>query len=143
MRDALGGTVNLVIIVMFIVIVLSYMAFNVNYVKAYRMKNKIIDTYNDFDGECQSGCRAEIDEYAAEIGYRPQKIACPEGYNADENFRYCKQEITRSIAGVEPVTMRYYRIATKIDFDFPIIRNILGNLNYFWVKGDTKVYKDE
>lgn len=143
MRDALGGTVNLVIIVMFIVIALSYMAFNVNYMKAYRMKNKIVDSYNDFDGQCDSNCIAEIQEYASEIGYHPQQVACPEGYNPNNVFTYCTQEVNRSIDGVEPVEMRYYRIATKIDFDFPIIRNILGNLNYFWIKGDTKVYKIE
>ena len=141
MRDALGGTVNLVIIVMFIVIALSYMAFNVNYMKAYRMKNKIVDSYNDFDGQCDSNCIAEIKEYASVIGYHPQQVACPEGYKPNDDFRYCIQEVTRSIDGVEPVEMRYYKIATKIDFDFPIIRNILGNLNYFWIKGDTKVYK--
>ena len=32
MRDAMGGTVTLVIIVVFIVVALGYMAFNVNYV---------------------------------------------------------------------------------------------------------------
>ena len=46
MRDALGGTVVLVIIVVFIVIVSGYMAFNVNYTKAFRIKNKIVDNYN-------------------------------------------------------------------------------------------------
>ena len=47
MRDALGGTVTLVIIVVFIVIALGYMAFNVNYTKAFRMKDKIITLYDD------------------------------------------------------------------------------------------------
>ena len=42
MRDSLGGAVNIIIIVVFIVIALGYMAFNVNYTKAFRMKNKII-----------------------------------------------------------------------------------------------------
>ena len=42
MRDALGGSVTIVIIVVFIVIVLGYLAFNVNYTKAFRMKDKII-----------------------------------------------------------------------------------------------------
>ena len=49
MRDAIGGAVNIVIIVVFIVIVLAYLAFNVNYTKASRMKNKIIATYEDYD----------------------------------------------------------------------------------------------
>ena len=42
MRDALGGIVNITIIVVFLVIVSGYLAFNVNYTKAFRVKNKII-----------------------------------------------------------------------------------------------------
>ena len=42
MRDAIGGVVNITIIVTFLVIVSGYLAFNVNYTKAFRVKNKII-----------------------------------------------------------------------------------------------------
>ena len=44
MRDAIGGVVNITIIVTFLVIVSGYLAFNVNYTKAFRVKNKIITT---------------------------------------------------------------------------------------------------
>ena len=42
MRDAFGGLLNMVIIVVFLVLVSGYLAFNVNYTKAFRVKNKII-----------------------------------------------------------------------------------------------------
>ena len=42
MRDALGGVVNLAMIVVFLVLVCGYLAFNVNYTKAFRVKNYII-----------------------------------------------------------------------------------------------------
>ena len=42
MRDAFGGLMNMVIIVVFLVLVSGYLAFNVNYTKAFRVKNKII-----------------------------------------------------------------------------------------------------
>ena len=45
MRDALGGTVNVVIIVMFIVIALGYITFNINYTKAFRVNDKIVSLY--------------------------------------------------------------------------------------------------
>ena len=45
MRDSIGGSVVLIIIVVFIVVALGYMAFNVNYTKAFRMKNKVIAVY--------------------------------------------------------------------------------------------------
>ena len=45
MRDAFGGVANLVIIVVFLTLVSGYLAFNVNYTKAFRVKNKIISLY--------------------------------------------------------------------------------------------------
>lgn len=147
MRDALGGTVTLVIIVIFIVIFLSYMAFNVNYTKAYRMKNKIIATYNDFNGNCTSECDSVIKAYAAEIGYRPAGNYCRNNFVYDTDGFYCKKVVTvESGSEVEKTTRTYYRIETKIGFDFPIIRNIFDNMkfdevDFFWVGGDTKAYK--
>ena len=44
MRDAFGGLMNMVIIIVFLVLVSGYLAFNVNYTKAFRVKNKIITT---------------------------------------------------------------------------------------------------
>ena len=71
MNESLGGLVNIVIISVFIVIAMGYIAFNVNYTKAFRMKDKIITVYDKYDGNCDinSPCSDEIKEYAREIGY--------------------------------------------------------------------------
>ena len=45
MRDGLGSAVMIAIIVVFIAIVSGYLAFNVNYMKAFNMKNKICQKY--------------------------------------------------------------------------------------------------
>ena len=50
MRDSLGGIPILAIVTLFIVIALSYVAFNVNYTKAFRMKNKIIEILQKYNG---------------------------------------------------------------------------------------------
>ena len=86
MRDALGGVVNLVIIVFFIVIALGYLAFNVNYTKAFRMKDKVIATMNKFNGDCavscmedddcETLCLSQIVNYAKEIGYSNKSLEC-------------------------------------------------------------------
>ena len=47
MRDGIGSVVMITIIIVFIVAASSYLAFNVNYTKAFRMKNKIISIYED------------------------------------------------------------------------------------------------
>ena len=42
MRDAFGGIVNIAIIVVFMTIVSGYLAFNVSYTKAFKVKNYFI-----------------------------------------------------------------------------------------------------
>lgn len=71
MNEGIGGISVVVVIIVFIVFATGYMAFNVNYMKAFRMKNKIIATYEKYNGNCEQGtaCESEIKQYAKEIGY--------------------------------------------------------------------------
>lgn len=147
MRDAMGGTVVLVIIVIFIVFALGYMAFNVNYTKAFRMKNKIISVYEDFDGKCESNCESVIKNYAKTLGYSAgNNMTCPTGYNGSSNI-YCYQKVEASSGlsgdGVVNDTRKksYYRIITKINVEVPIINNIL-DFKIFYITGDTKSFKE-
>ncbi len=141
MRDSLGGAVNIIIIVVFIVIALGYMAFNVNYTKAFRMKNKIISVYEDYNGSCDDQCRNEIKSYADQIGYKPDTLNCPGGYSK-KNGLYCVLKV--SINGSQESGIvrdrdlgHYYKIITKINVSIPIIDNTL-DLNVFQISGDTK-----
>lgn len=148
MRDAMGGTVALVIIVVFIVIALGYMAFNVNYTKAFRMKNKIISVYEDYDGNCQGECRQAIKMYANTIGYSTgNNITCPAGYKvSDDIYCYKKVETKENISNIDIVDdtkkKSYYRIITKINVEVPIINNIL-DLKIFYITGDTKTFEEK
>lgn len=163
MRDALGGTVTLVIIVFFIVVALGYAAFNVNYTKAFRMKDRIIATYEDYNGNCTSECVSAIEEYANEIGYRPYTLQCPSSDDSTNSWRimgdyqlYCVQAISVSgnsnstdfdiIKGKEQSSdmkkRQYYRIITKINLQIPIISNIL-DFRFLYISGDTKTFEVE
>ena len=50
MRDAYGGVVSISIVVVFLVLVSGYLAFNVNYTKAFRLKNKVISVLEEYEG---------------------------------------------------------------------------------------------
>ena len=153
MRDAIGGAVNIVIIVAFIVIVLAYLAFNVNYTKASRMKNKIIATYEDYNGVCNNKCKAVIKEYAKEIGYSVGNgFKCPPltseeevSWKKDTYGNYCYRAISvhKHNDGDEVIsdlgTRYYYDIATRINIEIPIIQNIF-DFQLFWVSGNTKIF---
>lgn len=147
MRDAMGGTVALVIIVIFIVIALGYMAFNVNYTKAFRMKNKIISVYEDYDGNCTGACNDAIKKYATTLGYTGgNNLNCPTGYKSDSNGLYCYEAVVvnSNVHGSDIIddvnTKIYYRIITKINVEIPIINNIL-DLKIFYITGDTKSFE--
>lgn len=140
MRDSLGGVVVLVIIVVFVVFVSAYMAFNVNYTKAFKMKNKIISTIEEYNAKCFAAgpCATEIKEYADEIGYKPHfKCNSSEGFKDGTDELYCYQEfkvVDNSKAG--NIEKYYYRVVTRIDIQIPIIQNFFG-LRILNVSGDT------
>lgn len=150
MRDAMGGTVVLVIIVVFIVVVSGYLAFNVNYMKAFKMKDKIISYYDEYNGECDSSCEQKIDNYAKSIGYRPSELNCKSGYTtggyAGVKY-YCVKSLDKNksssdddeIKG-EKITAKYYKIETKIDISLPGFDTVF-DFGAFRVTGDTKVYE--
>ena len=146
MRDALGGSVALVIIVVFIVIALGYMAFNVNYTKAFRMKNKIISVYEEYDGICGKDCENEIIDYAKSIGYNSRDMKCPTNYTSKDNI-YGVRTVgdSTNLNANKLVSYRgrfYHKIITKINIDIPVINNIM-DLRFFYITGDTKTFTND
>ena len=146
MRDAIGGSTTLVIIVVFIVIALGYLAFNINYTKAFRMKDKIVTLYDDYDGNClnSSKCQQDIKTYAKQIGYstdtgRSNFMKCPSGYTAANGIYCYKKENVSKIN--DDKERYYYKIVTKINLEIPIIKNVM-DLRFFYIYGDTKTYKN-
>ncbi len=145
MRDAFGGLVNIVIIVVFLVIVSGYLAFNVNYTKAFRVKNKIISIYEQYEGCGQSSltasnaCDMKIQEYMSQIGYNLGKKMNINGYDCTHiNGSYCVKAVKADGASDLKNDRYYYKIVTQINIDIPIINNIMG-LSIFQVSGDTKI----
>ncbi len=152
MQDAIGGLVNLVIIVVFLVIVSGYLAFNVNYTKAFKVKNKIISTFESYEGNCGSttACEKKIIEYMNQIGYAHDDRHTPSNLEKDDyscSGGYCyKKVIVTDESGKDVIgegyQKVYYKVATQITIDIPIINNIMSNLRVFQVSGDTKVIKE-
>lgn len=146
MRDGIGSTVIITIIIVFIVFVSSYLAFNVNYTKAFRMKNKIIDLYNDYDGKCLEECNDEIKSYAEKLGYKPASLICPSGtpLPSDKKIYCCEKVFVKNNSATPGVVNDkaqgyYYTIITRINIDIPLVDNII-NIPLFNISGDTKVY---
>lgn len=149
MRDAFGGLMNMVIIVVFLVLVSGYLAFNVNYTKAFRVKNKIITTIEQYEGACDPGdetnaCNKAIRAYMTTIGYNADDLridgyTCGSGYCIKKETSYdtysTDEGIVKDLSGKV-----YYKVTTAIVIDIPIINKIMPNLNIFQVSGATKSF---
>lgn len=142
MRDALGGLVNIAIIVVFITLVSGFMAFNINYTKAFRVKNKIITTLEQYEGNCEenSDCDIEIRKYAESLGY---STSSPNVKNYDtcrNGYCFTKVDQTRASDNQYDSTKKvYFKVVTQINVDIPIINRVLPNIPYFQVSGNTKL----
>ncbi len=144
MRDAIGGLVNIVIIVVFLVIVSGYLAFNVNYTKAFRVKNKIITTYEQYEGNCDndsSACMQQITEYMQQIGYDMNNTPNISGYNCRRGFCVKRVDSKSTTGGIADNDQYYFKIVTQITIDIPIIKKVMAGMNVFQVSGDTKSFK--
>lgn len=145
MRDAFGGIVNISMIVVFLVIVSGYLAFNVSYTKAFRVKNKIITTIEQYEGNCNdtSDCSGIIDKYIQNIGYSPYEYiqvtatpGCTRIHEPSKNGYY----IERCPAnGVEDNQKVYYKVITFIDINIPIVNKVMSGMNVFRVSGNSKL----
>lgn len=156
MRDAFGGLINIAIIIVFLVIVSGYMAYNVSYAKAFRVKNKVISTIEEFEGKCDFSnssdtCVKIIDTYMAQIGYNPlgsDKLdANKPNFDAPSNCNehnvhcqtgYCtmKCEFNKDHGGIGD-RYYYYRVVTYVTLDIPVVNKIMSGMTVFQVTGDT------
>lgn len=144
MRDAFGGLMNMVIIVVFLVLVSGYLAFNVNYTKAFRVKNKIITTIEQYEGVCEPGnpsnkCNQVIKDYMKSVGYNAGSLNI-EGYECNDSYCIKRMESETATENVDLKKKVYYQVTTAIVIDIPIINKIMPNLKMFQVSGTTKAF---
>ncbi|MDD2470179.1 MAG: hypothetical protein PHI22_04555 [Bacilli bacterium] len=118
MRESIGATFLIKIMVIFIVLYNSLLAIAVNYAMVFRVKNQIINLLEQYEG-CE-GARDKIKDYIASVGY--YRAATP----------------TQGPYSIVPVAFgdkgTYYVVTTYIKFDFPVVREMF-RVN---VSGETK-----
>ena len=140
MREALGSVWTIQIILIFMILINAYLAFSVNYTKAFRIKNNIISIIETNEGFTE-GARLQIEELMLDSGYSVSyqnmvSSGCKEGnYKAIQNNAggFC---IKLNRAGDRS---GYYSIKTYISIDIPILGSFFGSFpNTFAIKGETK-----
>ena len=144
MRDAYGGIVNLSMILVSLLLVCGYLPFNLNFTKAFRVKNYIITTIEQYEGNCDSessACAQKINDYIRQIGYSaPDFDLTGDGYTCHLGYCYKEFDVGAEDGPVaENADKVYYRVVTQINIDIPIINKIMPNLKIFQVSGNTKL----
>ena len=144
MRDAFGGLMNMVIIVVFLVLVSGYLAFNVNYTKAFPVKNKIVTTIEQYEGACEPGnpsnkCNQVIKDYMKSVGYNASSLQIND-YECNDSYCIKRIEAETDAGNVDLKKKVYYKVTTAIVIDIPIINKIMPRLSIFQVSGTTKAF---
>ena len=160
MKEAFGGIFNIMFVVIFLVVIIGVLGLVFSYTKAFKMKNAIISTIENYEGSgcypeitggvSDSACRREILRQAQGLNYNPVSLGCSGGCQlygpttADANKRlcpaadvYCYNVTVRTENGKRYAT---FRVMTQVDMNFPIIEKIMG-FSFFQVAGDTKEIK--
>ena len=152
MKEAIGGVFSLEFIIVFLLILNGYMAFNVNYTKAFRVKNEIRSIIQKNEGLTDSAME-QIEEYMDKVNYT--QSAGFNKYCQDHNMYTCTTDSGRSFcmdvttsdkygtretaSGKENIAA-YYSITTFVDINIPVINKFFDRLGgLFSVNGETSL----
>ena len=145
MKDAVGGSLLLNLVVIFTSIVILFFVGIIAYSKAYKVKNRIIEII-ERNEEYSDDLIDELSIELKKVGYRlgssvPSNEKCAsvssrgKCVNLNEtNYQYCVCEHSDSVSSNEDGGS-VFEVITFVHFDFPII----GDFITFPVKGETKV----
>lgn len=144
MKDSIGAVPALAMVFVFIIIISGYLAFTINYSKAFKMKSKIIDVLQADDNltsnRDKNNIKEEIDKYANSIGYSAssefmKQCSSGEGWKKDLGEGWCYKVVTEDSYAM---TTTYIKVKTFVSIDVPIINKVLPSIRYFQLEGSTK-----
>ena len=157
MRDAIGQVFTLQIILVFVFLINGYMAYSVNYTRAFRVKNQIVNIIEQYEGPYNDEGLAKIRSYINKAAYKaPQTLIndfkvnyCTKNKNdfastdnkceveCQDGWCYIEHNVSIDEADGER-TGRYYSIVTFVNIDIPVINKIVGLGDFLSVSGETK-----
>ncbi len=129
MREAIGGTLLIQLVMFFIVIYVAFLAIAINYSITFRVKNQIITLIEEYEG--YDNASDVINEYISKVGY----------YRSNGSFSISREKCANKtnngycIECLSSERGAYYKVTTFVSFDFPVI----GKITNFPVSGETRV----
>ena len=125
MKDSFGGTIMYYILFVFLAVYIVFIALTLRFAQAFRIKNKIIDFIETYDGYViTSNLKNDINDYLNNSRVRPNSVTIELINNKSSNYKHEKN--------------CFYRVSTSITWEWPFL-----NAGGTWViNGETKNVKN-
>ena len=124
MREAFGGTFTIQLILLFLAIYIAFIAVALNYAKAFRVKNQIINIIEqnegfDFDNSAEGSAQNEIQKYLRRVSYYVN-LTNIKNNNINDNYKcyyegYCVEKM-----GSTDIEGTYYKVTTYVNIDMQV-----------------------
>ena len=150
MRDAIGQVFALQVILAFVLLINGYMAYSVNYTRAFRVKNQIVNIIEQYEGLPNDEAMAKIESYVDGMTYRvPQTLinnfrnryasnnSGDDVVNCQDGWCYIAHDV-RTTGGDGEMNGTYYSVVTFVNIDIPVINNLIGLGDFLSVSGETR-----
>ena len=151
MRDAIGGSLLLYLVIFFVSIVMLFFVSALSYVKAYRVKNRIInivekhDFAERFNEEDKKNLISEINSDLTHIGYTASKKVTGDKCKNNSNYgsSECQNINTKAngraydycLCKINSNNGYFFEVITFSQFKLPVIGSLLSSS----VHGETKL----
>ena len=130
MKESIGYTVTINIVIIFILIVFAFLSAVLVYFKSNKVSNIITVTIEKYEGYNKFS-KDEISQKLGSIGYTKKKLkSCPSvagctiKYNGSDGYCvYMCNEVVRENSSCE--VYYYYRIKTRMLINIPIVNDLL------------------
>ena len=146
MRDAIGQVFTLQIILAFVLLINGYMAYSVNYTRAFRVKNQIVNIIEQYEGPTKDEGMEKINDYInkkhRELGDTPNNV----WHKGIENVKWRRleeekvedafmHEIKRKVSkdGVISINNELYEVDNVYREEDVNIRYYINNLDKMWI----------
>lgn len=148
MRQAIGTTWIMQLVIVFMLIFVAFLALTINYTKAFKIKNEVVNMVEKYEGIGSgdtTGALHIIDNYLTYNGYSITG-SCEEGLDygiislsdhsyepakKDKKYYYCVRKINREKSSMP--NRAKYQIRLFLRFNLPVI----GEIFTFSVEGTT------
>ena len=151
MKEGLGTVPALVVVITGFVIISSYLAFTINYSKAFKANSRIVNVIQQENNKIDKNAIARINKYLKKINYHAAEEYMKKGCmdngkqngwvsvtSGNSNAGWCYKTVTVAGEG-ESEKLIYTKIRTFISIDVPFFNKFFAGNNQFKVEGSTKV----